>query len=199
MSKTFVSELPADLDRSSREARFGALRAASLPDRHAARSVDKSGPWGTAAAEAMQALSLGGAIVVLSGIRGCGKTQLATEAAKAYCRSGHTALYTKAAGMFLAIREGMGSDKSEVAAVKPFLRADLLVIDAMEERGETDWENRTFNYILDRRYDAMQDTILITNQTPESFASSVGLSVVSRIHECGKVIECNWGTFRGKV
>jgi hypothetical protein len=36
----------------------------------------------------------------------------------------------------------------------------------------------------------------VSNQTRLAFAKSMGSSVVSRIHEAGEVIECEWGSFR---
>lgn len=136
--------------------------------------------------------------MVLAGKRGTGKTQLGVEAIRSYCWESLQAKYTKAIDVFLSIREGM-AEKSERHAVKPYLTPSLLVIDAMEERGETSWEDRMLGYILDRRYDSMLDTILITNQTKERFAESAGASVVSRIHEAGAVIECDWDSFREKA
>jgi len=198
MPKIFASKLPEDLDTSTASARRLNWDRSLAPERHRKRVVMKEGAWAEAYAELLALLEGDGVIAVLTGKRGIGKTQLAVEAMRAFCLSGYTARYAKAAEMFLAIREGMSSEKSERAAMKPYLTPHLLVLDAMEERGETPWEDRTFNYILDVRYDAMLDTILITNQEKDRFSDSVGLSVVSRIHECGKVIECDWDSFRGR-
>jgi hypothetical protein len=50
--------------------------------------------------------------------------------------------------------------------------------------------------LLDRRYDNLNSTVLIANQDKAAFAASVGDSIVSRIHETGESIECNWPSFR---
>ena len=68
----------------------------------------------------------------------------------------------------------------------------------MEERAETQFEDRMISHLIDLRYDAMLDTILISNQAKESFADSIGKSAVSRLIETGEVIECNWESFRKK-
>jgi DNA replication protein DnaC len=69
-------------------------------------------------------------------------------------------------------------------------------IDEAHERGSTDWENRTLTNIIDHRYDAMRCTLLLSNQSKEQFAESVGPSVTSRILETGEAIICNWPSFR---
>ena len=102
-------------------------------------------------------------------------------------------------GFFLDVREAMRSnEKSEKTAIRSFSLPRLLVIDAMEVRGETDFENRILDYVIDLRYDSGMDTILISNQTKEEFSKSVGPSIISRVHQVGDTIECNWPSFRGK-
>ena len=66
----------------------------------------------------------------------------------------------------------------------------------MEVRGETEFENRVLDNLVDLRYDAGLDTILISNQTREEFGKPLGLTIISRIHESGDIIECKWESFR---
>ncbi|HLP41244.1 MAG TPA: ATP-binding protein [Fibrobacteria bacterium] len=145
--------------------------------------------------------SLGsGFLFVAMGTRGTGKTQLGTCLVRASCAAARSARYVKALDIFIAIREVYRQEGgSEAKVIEQFIHPDLLVIDAMEERGETPFENRLLNHIIDKRYDDCADTLLITNQTVEGFAESVGASIVSRIHETGDKIVCNWESYRRKA
>jgi DNA replication protein DnaC len=91
------------------------------------------------------------------------------------------------------MREVGGSEKE---AVREFTRPYFLVIDAYEVRGETAFENRILDHVIDLRYDAMKPTLIISNDTPEKFSQSVGLSIIDRIKETGGIVEMNWGSFR---
>lgn len=141
-----------------------------------------------------------GFLFVAMGTRGTGKTQLGTCLVRAACNASRSAEYVKALDIFIALREAYRKDgPSETSIVDRFISPDLLVIDAMEERGETPFENRLLNHIIDRRYDNLDDTLLITNQSIISFTESVGPSIVSRIHETGDKIVCDWESFRRKA
>lgn len=153
-----------------------------------------------------------GAIVALIGPRGTGKTQicqniLGVELLKRiadYSNDKRQPRYTSAAKIFRAIRDAQkrGRDTegdNEAQAIARFTGPAVLVIDEAHERGETDFENRTFNEIIDDRYAGRRTTILISNLSRAEFAKSIGPSIVSRIHECGDTIECSWASFRGKA
>jgi len=90
------------------------------------------------------------------------------------------------------------SAESERDVVDRYCRYRLLIIDEAHERGHTDYEGRTLKQIIDRRYDGKFDSLLVSNETREVFAQAVGDSVVSRIHETGSAVECDWRSFRGQ-
>lgn len=170
--------------------------ASGVPERHANQSLSGSNEWYRAWDRVKVVLGKG-AIIPLVGTRGSGKTQLSVEAIRYVTGRGHQAVYIKAMGFFLDIRDAMrDKDRGEKEAIKRFVVPRLLVIDAMEVRGETDFENRILDYVIDLRYDAGKDTILISNQKREEFKNSLGLSIVSRVREMGEVVECNWQSFR---
>lgn len=171
----------------------------NVPARHAAFTLPESGPW----REAYDALKVKigtGFLYVIMGNRGTGKTQLGTAMIGRACyKHNRRAKYVKAIDIFIALREAYRKDgDAESKVINRFVFPDLLVIDAMEERGETAFEDRLLNHIIDKRYDNCDDTLLITNQTPEAFAASAGPSIVSRIHETGDKIVCDWASFRQK-
>jgi DNA replication protein DnaC len=65
----------------------------------------------------------------------------------------------------------------------------LLVLDEIQERGNTSWEDRIITHILDRRYGDLMPTVIIANLTKETLADCLGESIVSRMQETGGVME----------
>lgn len=187
------------------------LLRAHLPTRHASRRELTGDRWIKVRQHVWKRVCDGGALVVLCGPRGTGKTQLAVEVVRAFLGTlapamavqmgrrfpDPPALYTTAAEMFRAIRTGMLGDEGERVAVSAFTRPLLLVIDEAHERGNTDYEDRTMTQIVDARYREMRNTIILSNETGEALASSLGKSIISRATECGGVIVADWVSFRG--
>lgn len=139
-----------------------------------------------------------GSLIAIVGTRGTGKTQIGA-CLIGYCT--HTlskqALYIKAFEIFLKIRDGFnGGDESESGSLKYFITPHLLVIDAYEVRSDSQFENRVLDHIIDKRYDLCKSTIIISNDTVETFQKTVGLSICDRIRETGGIIEMKWQSFR---
>lgn len=198
------AEAAAEAERLDRQEkvlakeRADALWAASgVPARHAEFFPEAVvGPWGEAYVRLLAALGEGFISAAL-GSRGVGKTQLGVCLVRSSCTLGRPAKYTKAVDIFMALREAYRKDGvTEAEVVRRYVQPDLLIIDAMEVRGETAFEDRLLDHIIDKRYDDKSDTLLITNQTPEAFKTSAGPSIVSRILETGGLIECKWPSFR---
>ncbi len=170
---------------------------AGFPLRHLRAKVPDGTPWAAARNRAYGLTrDLSGSLVVLWGPRGTGKTQLALEVARTV--AAEKCLYRKASDIFRELRYTYRSSatQGEKDVFESFVRPFLLVIDEAQERGETDFEDRVLTQIVDRRYDAMLHTIIISNLTREALAKSLGSSIVSRAHEIGEVIECAWPSFR---
>lgn len=136
-------------------------------------------------------------MLVLLGDRGNGKTQLGVELIRRASKQLKRGLYTRARQIGMAIRESYDSPKlTEMECVKRFTQPYLLVIDEVQERPDTDFEQRTFTMILDMRYETMRPTVLIANASPAQFKKLVGSSVTDRIHDRGSTIEFKWPSFR---
>lgn len=130
------------------------------------------------------------------GPRGPGKTQMGVELIRDACKRGIECSYHKVAEVFMRIKEGYRKDMSEEETLRPFVRISLLVLDEIQERSESDWENRLLTYLIDKRYDSMKPTILIGNLTNTSIIECLGDSIYSRMVETGGIIECKWESFR---
>lgn len=170
----------------------------SVPARHSENIPSQPGPWKDAL-ESMKARIGSGFLCVAIGKRGTGKTQLGVNLIRQGCYQLRACLYVKALDIFIDLRETYkGEGGSERSVIQKYVTPPLLVIDALEERGETPFEDRLLNHIIDKRYDNCADTFLITNQSDIAFAESVGPSIISRIHETGDKIICDWESFRKK-
>lgn len=137
-----------------------------------------------------------GSIFVLWGRRGTGKTLMAAKAAM--LAPGDKIRYALACNISREIRSTYRKESplSEIEVINSFLKPLVLIIDESQERGETEFDDRTLTHIVDARYGNFLHTIIISNLTKEELGKSLGASIVSRVHEIGKVIECNWESFR---
>lgn len=162
-------------------------------------STLKAHPWTKAYLDASNLL-LRGAVILLCGKRGTGKTQMATNLC---VQIGQTTdpekiRYATAAEISMMIRSTFGSAStiSEVDAMKKILSPKILVIDECQERAQSAFEDQRLSQIVDRRYGAMVDTILIANLMPNELSKELGSSIMSRANECGGVVVCDWNSFR---
>ena len=175
----------------------GLVARAKLPDLQRCRTDLHGDEW-LAARHTVASKLTTGMLAALLGSRGTGKTQLAVWVAQfnaAFHR--RTSRYVKTLDLFLAIRatfKHVATTEDDV--VRYFTSPDLLIVDELHERGETEWEDKILAHIIDKRYMANRDTILIANQTEAAFQASVGPSVVDRLIETGFVVHCTWGSFR---
>lgn len=138
-----------------------------------------------------------GYLIALIGNRGTGKTQISERAIRDCCDLGYPALYCRSMDFFLEVRATFKSETvTELSVIERFRSPRLLVLDEFQERGDTEWENRVLNNLLDKRYGDMSDTILIANLVPKAFEKSVGESIADRMRETGGLMECTWKSFR---
>ena len=184
-----------------------------FPDRHRANTELSGTEWQEAYQKALEIAESGG-IIVCYGRRGTGKTQIAVEIARnaklphsekpraEWTMQSHPeyrpALYVKAMEIFIDLKNSFQrpSAPSEKAIIEKLASAAFLVIDEAHVRGETKYEDDKLTHIIDKRYDAMRPTMLITNLQRKEFAAQLSPSILSRIEESGGGIECNWESFR---
>lgn len=177
--------------------------AASLGDstgwpskyRGAVETPPQGAEWLAAFAVAQEAMGKN-AIIVFYGSRGSGKTRMAAELAM--IRGGSR--YRTAMRFFLEIRATFKSDskKSEMDILDELTKSDLLILDEIQERGETSFENRLLTHVIDVRYSNNRPTIMIANLPKKELAESLGASIIDRARENGKSIEFNWPSYRSQ-
>jgi DNA replication protein DnaC len=175
---------------------------ASIPPRHKTAKIETAGAWGERFKKAVACVERdAGSIVALLGPRGTGKTQIAVEVLRNFCKAGKSIRYTRAIELFMEVKATYWKQRggeSESNALRAFIQPDVLVIDEIQVRGETEWENNLLTYVIDARYAANRATLMIANLLVDSFKESVGDSVVSRLIETGEIIICDGASFRNK-
>ena len=202
------------------------LKPIVIPSRHAQRTVTETNKdWVTAFTKVKAQLAENeDAMIALLGKRGTGKTQMAVELIRFMARhrvelgvkparsmerwalnyyqtavkSGF-AHYSNTMDFFLRLRKTYQQDRDEHEGdvLDAFISPSLLILDEVHDRKESDWGNKTFTYLVDRRYQsACKQTIFIANQTAKQFEAAVGSGIADRIQECGGIVECNWQSFR---
>lgn len=186
-------------DAAARKVKAGELVAeAGAPERQL-RAVELRGDGWHKKLEEVAARLGSGFLIAFIGGRGPGKTQMAVELIKLAAAGGIRPKYTTAMEFFIAVKGAYRDDvgtPSEALVIKQFSGPGLLVVDEIQERGATAWEDRLLTHLVDVRYREMRDTILIGNLDRETLRSEVGPSIVSRLIETGGVVEFNWPSFR---
>lgn len=137
-------------------------------------------------------------ILGIIGNRGTGKTQLAAEIIKDLAPD--SAIYITAAELFLRLRASFDKASSETESdiVRELSRAKLLVIDELQERSESPWENQRLTLIMDKRYANERPTLLISNLTAGELTASLGDSITDRMRQGGGIIEITGKSHRSK-
>jgi len=142
---------------------------------------------------------IAGSLCGLIGQRGNGKTQIAAWLAaqlKTHGYLSHTFYFT-GADLFGLMKSWYGIPSADAGHNNRLLvDVPLLVIDEMQERIESEHEDKMLTHLIDKRYGECRPTLLIANLLPEAFARHVGSSIASRIQEGGTLMVCNWPSFR---
>jgi len=154
-----------------------------------------------------------GAVVALIGERGAGKTTIAAQLAMERAWREHRAIYAgepvrmgtffyrKATDLVRRLKPlyaNFGSIDAErlEASLRALCSVDVLVIDEMHDLSELAVREAMLIDVIDRRYSARKDTLLISNQTPAEWDAQTPASIASRIEEHGCVMACEWGSWR---
>lgn len=182
--------------RIARDRRALIVSKCGLPPLHMERQVRTHPEWSSKLATLRSMLGTG-FIVALLGIRGTGKTQMAVELARDVINADKWARYVRVRDLMLRIRRGFQPDgEKEADIIAPLLACRLLILDEAHERAESDAETVAMANIIDHRYAAKRDCLIISNHEPDRFRESVGTSIYERIVERGGVIVCDWPSFR---
>lgn len=161
-----------------------------------------------------------GAVVIMAGERGVGKTQICEEIIRLRTEAsfewhdktemerfgesgpppepGRYAKLSRLSTQFKPLYADYGSIHAEELAERLLVWIDisLLVIDEIHEADDLRVPARMLVDIVDRRYSANKDTILITNHSVSQISQSIHGSILSRVRETGIVFDCQWKGWR---
>jgi hypothetical protein len=150
----------------------------------------------------------GGSMVVITGPRGRGKTQVAAHVVhRWYARYGRTdsrrARYEVALGLMLRIKATYGDHDRRDSPAHPIasaIGAALLVVDEAHELA-SDHDRQQLTYIVDQRYLSRRPTVLIANAASDrvSLECVLGASILERARDGGVIVDCSpWADQRGR-
>lgn len=212
---------PAEYRRRCLPDVLARLRGWSYPDRY----IREIGDWQCEPQEivfemCVQLFQRVGAIVALVGERGTGKTTIAAQLAVRLAWDDWDRVHNHESGKPFSYQEAPYRKLSDlIARFKPLYAdfggintdeliqrrnnlcrgADLLTIDELHDCDDLKMKNRVLTDIIDRRYSACTDTLLISNQSQERFRATTDDSVLSRISEHGVIIPCEWPSWRERL
>lgn len=161
---------------------------------------DLSKPWNRTLKRAVQLLDApGGQTVAFVGAEATGKTTLAVALMREATSRRIRALYMTRPGFGSEMRDARGNSE-EVKTIKELVSYPLLVIDHVDEHGDTPWESNQMLDLINARHDAEYHTVLIASCAPEALVDamgSIGVKVMSRINASGGVYHFGWPAFGG--
>ncbi len=139
------------------------------------------------------------AMIVLRGENGPGKTHLASGLVNRFCDHCRPAKYTTAADFFLELKSTFNeSGRTQMDLVKRYRGYDILVLDEIEVRSDSTWENQVLRSLIDARYASNVATVLITNKTEVELHTYFSPAIRDRLREDGAIIACEWSSLRGR-
>jgi DNA replication protein DnaC len=192
-------EREAAAQRAARnEQAIDLLISSGVGDRHMNKRLDDlvMPDWVAALNRAEKVIKRNCTLALLSPTRGNGKTQMAVELIRACCQSLEPALYVRAVQIFMAAKETFDGPGRESLVLAHYASPHLLVIDELQGRLNTDYENLMLTTLIDLRYVDMKPTVLVANLDEKEFRTHVGPSITDRIIEGGGCIEFDWPSFR---
>ena len=138
-------------------------------------------------------------ILVIRGENGPGKTHLVSALVNAFCDRGRPAFYCRAIDFFAKVKSTFGQSGKTLEDLERRFRAyHLLAIDEIEVRSDSAWENALLRSLIDARYANVVATVIVTNKSEEDLNAYFSPAIRDRIRESGGVVNCDWGSLRGR-
>lgn len=140
-----------------------------------------------------------GRSLLLTGNVGCGKTHLGSSIVRNVVADGARALIIPAGDIVSIARASMmpGSGYTDRDVVLHLGDLDLLVIDEVGCQKGSEYELGLLHSIVDRRYQSVLPTVLISNLSTEGLKTYIGDRALDRLRQNGgKAIGFTWSSMR---
>lgn len=185
------------VEKAEEEARIIAWKEARLKE-FPRRYVDKTFSNFTVSTKAqrdiVEHLKAGRSAVIYGG-NGTGKTHLAFAAVRNQIETGKNAKYIIAFDFFNAIKNSFSNNKTD-DVMERYECFDYLVIDEVDKSFGTATEFIYLYTLVNRRYNKLLPTVLITNASEKDLVSVIGCSSLSRVAGDGAIIELHGQDYR---
>jgi len=188
---------PEDFDVFKRLRPDARMRESKAPLRHVNAIVSDFGGWGDTL-RGLKAQIGTGMLVLLTGERTVGKTQMGVELIRHMAGRDKGSRYTTLTRFLMDVKGSYrrDADKSEADIIKMYRAYPLLVMDEISKTRGTEWEECLLYELINSRYGDMTDTLLISNATVDQLKAT-GDSLLSRLQQTGGIIQCGWGKVGG--
>ena len=140
-----------------------------------------------------------GQCLVLFGASGTGKTHLACGVARHVIEKGGTALYMTMQDAVGRIRSTYSkkADATEDEVLAEFTRVDVLALDEVGRQSDSAHERETFFRIMNRRYQDLRPTVLVSNLERKALHEFLGQAMCDRLLEAGgRFLSFDWASQR---
>lgn len=140
-----------------------------------------------------------GRCLIFSGKAGTGKTHLACAIANKLTDNAVMAKFFTVTGLLRSIKESFNKDATitESEAIESLAQIDLLILDEAGMDYGTDFNKTLMFEVLNRRYENMKPTIVMTNLDAGALKEYFGDRILDRMREGGgKMIAFNWESQR---
>lgn len=140
-----------------------------------------------------------GTSLMLLGTPGTGKTHLACSLIFEVTQQLYSARFTTVADFSRAIRATYNSaaKEDEGAVLDRFAQYHFLVIDEVGSSSGSDHEKQALFDLINRRYNAVRPTMLLSNLSLEEVREFLGARIMDRLREGGgKVFVLDWESYR---
>lgn len=144
-----------------------------------------------------------GRCLLLLGNVGTGKTHLASAMVQEIIRRYVATAIIVPAGEVIRVAKGSmdrSAGYSEQDVLAELASADLLVLDEIGAQAGTEYERGLFHEIIDRRYQLVLPTVVVSNLSADKLANYIGERALDRLRQGGGLMAgFTWDSLRRQV
>lgn len=153
-------------------------------------------------AESWEKVKQAGAGLIFSGKAGSGKTHLACSIAHAAIEQGAGVQFSTVSEVMRQVKRSFSKDSgtTEQGEIDHFSSIELLILDEVGMDYGTDFNKALIFEILNKRYENVLPTILLTNLDAGALVDYMGERLVDRMREGGgRMVSFTWDSYRAKA